>query len=181
MLMFGRELFRCIEAGRDIYERGSGSALEVYRALRLPPASRRRAQAVHCALNEVTGEVLCLLASPNDLTSKALHYCYYSWMNDAYATTSPLRHTLSEQRVIEAFHTLATTALEQAQTEGLLDPAQLQDPDFDQLQLLGPSLILFFAALASRPDEPSVKIPTNPPSTLNSEVRSLLTLLREWC
>merc|ERR1712072_893042 len=90
-------------------------------------------------------------------------------MNDTYATTTPLRHTLSEQRVIEAFHTLATTALEQAQTEGLLDPAQLQDPDFDQLQLLGPSLILFFAALASRPDEPSVKIPTSPPSTLNSQ------------
>lgn len=79
---------------------------------------------------------------------------------------------------MEAFHTLATSALEQAQNEGLLDPAALQVPDFDALQLLGPSLVLFFAALASRPDEPSVSIPSNPPSTLNQDVHLFLLQLK---
>lgn len=128
-----------------------------------------------CQLGERRASWPLLSIDDHVLRTSSCQNCQSENTQNILAEMHSTTARLSEQAVIEAFHTLATTALEQAQTEGLLDPSALQGDNAD-VTLLGPALILFFAALASRADEPSVTIPTNPPKTLNVDVSPALAI-----
>lgn len=82
--------------------------------------------------------------------------------------TSPLKHTISEERIVASFHILAKAALLQAVQENLLTANELANAHEAETQILGPSLVLFFAALQADQGQPSLLIPSNPPARLTS-------------
>lgn len=49
------------------------------------------------------------------------------------------QNKVSEQYVIEAFHVLARESLSEAQQDGLIDDAFLQEATAEELQILGPA------------------------------------------
>ncbi|GJJ12587.1 hypothetical protein Clacol_006830 [Clathrus columnatus] len=66
--------------------------------------------------------------------------------------------TLSEQQVIDGFHSFLQSALTQAKAEKLLDTETLASAEAD-LMVSAPALCLFFAALRSTSNPPSVPLP----------------------
>ncbi|GAA6058236.1 hypothetical protein JCM3770_007428 [Rhodotorula araucariae] len=69
-------------------------------------------------------------------------------------TTGPL----SEEQVVQAFHVLLRDALAQAHADALLDDDELQAADVE-VQVAGPALALFFAALGAQGRPPSISAP----------------------
>ncbi|KAF8508090.1 hypothetical protein BU17DRAFT_77991 [Hysterangium stoloniferum] len=65
---------------------------------------------------------------------------------------------LTEEHVIEGFHKFLQTALAQAKAEKLLDADTLASAEAD-LMVSGPALCLFFGALRSTTEPPSVPLP----------------------
>ncbi|GAA5945838.1 hypothetical protein JCM3775_001901 [Rhodotorula graminis] len=65
---------------------------------------------------------------------------------------------LSDEQIIAAFHVFCRDALAQARAEGLLDDGDLEQADVD-VQVAGPALALFFAALGARGSPPSISSP----------------------
>ncbi|KIJ52347.1 hypothetical protein M422DRAFT_202405 [Sphaerobolus stellatus SS14] len=65
---------------------------------------------------------------------------------------------LSEQQVIDGFHTFLQTSLAQAKAERLLDTDTLASAEAD-LMISGPALCLYFGALRSTSDPPTVPLP----------------------
>lgn len=51
----------------------------------------------------------------------------------------PRENKVSERHVIEAFHVLARESLSEAQQDGLIDDAFLQEATAEELQVLGPA------------------------------------------
>lgn len=82
--------------------------------------------------------------------------------------TAPLNHTISEERIVSSFHILAKAALLQAVQEGLLDAEELANAHESETQILGPSLVLFFAAIQADEGEPTLLIPSSPPARLSA-------------
>ncbi|BGP37932.1 hypothetical protein JCM10449v2_001859 [Rhodotorula kratochvilovae] len=66
--------------------------------------------------------------------------------------------TLGDEQVVQAFHVLLRDALAQAHSEGLLSDDELEAADVE-IQVAGPALALFFAALGARGDPPSISSP----------------------
>ncbi|KAI9061230.1 hypothetical protein FKP32DRAFT_1576890 [Trametes sanguinea] len=66
--------------------------------------------------------------------------------------------TLSEEFVQECFHSYLKSSLSHAKAEGLLDPDTLSSAEAD-LMITGPALCLYFAALRSTTNPPSVPLP----------------------
>ncbi|KAI0364480.1 hypothetical protein BV20DRAFT_956185 [Pilatotrama ljubarskyi] len=66
--------------------------------------------------------------------------------------------TLSEAYVQDCFHSYLKSSLAHANVEGLLDPDTLSSAEAD-LMITGPALCLYFAALRSTTDPPSVPLP----------------------
>lgn len=66
--------------------------------------------------------------------------------------------SLAENDIIKGFHSLLKDGLSQARGEGILTDEQLEVGDID-VQLAGPALALYFAALASHGDPPSITAP----------------------
>ncbi|KAI0351797.1 hypothetical protein OH77DRAFT_856197 [Trametes cingulata] len=69
-----------------------------------------------------------------------------------------LEPTLPEEYVQECFHSYLKSSLAHAKAEGLLDPDTLSSAEAD-LMITGPALCLYFAALRSTTDPPSVPLP----------------------
>ncbi|GAA5885431.1 hypothetical protein JCM6882_009618 [Rhodosporidiobolus microsporus] len=65
---------------------------------------------------------------------------------------------LAEEQIVLAFHELARDSLAQAAGEGLLSGEDLETGDV-AVQIAGPSLTLFYAALGARGDPPSISSP----------------------
>ncbi|TNY19795.1 hypothetical protein DMC30DRAFT_417543 [Rhodotorula diobovata] len=65
---------------------------------------------------------------------------------------------LSDEQIIQAFHRFCVDALAQARAEGLLDDGDLERADVD-VQVAGPALALFFAALSASGSPPSITSP----------------------
>ncbi|KAH7097365.1 hypothetical protein BKA62DRAFT_643404 [Auriculariales sp. MPI-PUGE-AT-0066] len=76
---------------------------------------------------------------------------------------SPYEARLSEQQVIDGFHVFLSSALGQAKAERLLDDDTLASAQADVV-IGGPALCLFFGALRSVTEPPSVPIPQTAPS-----------------
>ncbi|GAA5983465.1 hypothetical protein JCM5350_007661 [Sporobolomyces pararoseus] len=66
--------------------------------------------------------------------------------------------SLTEEQIIHGFHTLLQDSLAQARGEGLLTDEELQSAE-PSVQIAAPSLALFFAALGSTGDPPSISSP----------------------
>ncbi|OBZ66153.1 hypothetical protein A0H81_13881 [Grifola frondosa] len=66
--------------------------------------------------------------------------------------------TLSEEYVQECFHSYLKSSLTHAKAEGLLDTDTLSSAEAD-LMITGPALCLYFAALRSTTNPPSVPLP----------------------
>ncbi|KAL1940130.1 hypothetical protein VTO73DRAFT_9081 [Trametes versicolor] len=66
--------------------------------------------------------------------------------------------TLSEEFIQECFHSYLKSSLSHAKVEGLLDPDMLSSAEAD-LMITGPALCLYFAALRSTTNPPSVPLP----------------------
>ncbi|KAI0761013.1 hypothetical protein BD413DRAFT_495917 [Trametes elegans] len=66
--------------------------------------------------------------------------------------------TLSEEYVQGCFHSYLKSSLAHAKVEGLLDPDTLSSAEAD-LMITGPALCLYFAALRSTTNPPSVPLP----------------------
>jgi len=67
--------------------------------------------------------------------------------------------SLSESTVQEAFHALLQDALIQAQAEGLLSHEEIQTDS--EINVIAPSLCLYFAALQAKGSPPSITSPKN--------------------
>ncbi|GAA5830303.1 hypothetical protein JCM11251_001299 [Rhodosporidiobolus azoricus] len=67
-------------------------------------------------------------------------------------------HQIHEEQLIAAFHELARDSLAQASGEGLLTTEELEEGDV-AVQIAGPALTLFYAALGARGDPPSISSP----------------------
>ena len=76
--------------------------------------------------------------------------------------------TLSESVVEEAFHALLQDALIQAQAEGLLSDEDIHWLDAD-LQIIAPSLALYFAALQAQGSPPVISSPSNTSFVLSQD------------
>ncbi|OCH86485.1 hypothetical protein OBBRIDRAFT_761286 [Obba rivulosa] len=89
-------------------------------------------------------------------------------------THTPTQVFLSEEYVQECFHSYLKSSLTQAKVEGLLGADILSSAEAD-LMISGPALCLYFAALRSTTDPPSVPLPKHhkgqarPPVDLSSE------------
>lgn len=68
--------------------------------------------------------------------------------------------SLSEQQVIQGFHLLLKHGLAHATQEGLIKQDELQTGNAD-VQVLGPALTLYYAALLSKGNPPSISSPDN--------------------
>ncbi|GAA5958680.1 hypothetical protein JCM21900_001552 [Sporobolomyces salmonicolor] len=66
--------------------------------------------------------------------------------------------TLTEDQIVTGFHGILQDSLAQARGEGLLSDDELETADVD-VQVAGPALALFFAALGARGDPPSISSP----------------------
>ena len=78
---------------------------------------------------------------------------------NASGSTNHAQNTpLPEAAVEQAFHSLLQDALIQARAEGLLSDDEIHYVDSD-LQVIAPSLSLYFAALQARGDPPSISLP----------------------
>ncbi|KAH9847210.1 hypothetical protein C2E23DRAFT_742237 [Lenzites betulinus] len=66
--------------------------------------------------------------------------------------------SLSEEYIQECFHSYLKSSLAHAKVEGLLDPDTLSSAEAD-LMITGPALCLYFAALRSTTNPPSVPLP----------------------
>ncbi|KAI0819296.1 hypothetical protein BC628DRAFT_1423939 [Trametes gibbosa] len=66
--------------------------------------------------------------------------------------------SLSEEYIQECFHAYLKSSLAHAKVEGLLDPDTLSSAEAD-LMITGPALCLYFAALRSTTNPPSVPLP----------------------
>ncbi|KAH9927451.1 uncharacterized protein BXZ73DRAFT_48924 [Epithele typhae] len=78
-----------------------------------------------------------------------------SIVTQAVDSTAP---TLSEEYVQECFHSYLKSSLMHAKAEGLLDEETLSSAEAD-LMITGPALCLYFAALRSTTNPPSVPLP----------------------
>ncbi|GAA5978113.1 hypothetical protein JCM10908_004233 [Rhodotorula pacifica] len=65
---------------------------------------------------------------------------------------------LTESQVVEGFHLLVRSSLQQAAAEGLLTAEEIETADVD-VQIAAPSLALFFAALTAEGIPPSIASP----------------------
>ncbi|KAK4702134.1 hypothetical protein P7C70_g4093, partial [Phenoliferia sp. Uapishka_3] len=75
------------------------------------------------------------------------------------ALTSPdLTTPLSEAAVVKGFHSILKDSLAQARGEGLVTDEELETGDVD-VQIAGPALALFFAALGSTGTPPTIAAP----------------------
>lgn len=68
--------------------------------------------------------------------------------------------TLTEQQVEQGFHLLLKHALSHATQEGLIKEDDLRAGNAD-IQIVGPGLTLFYAALLSKGNPPSITSPDN--------------------
>ncbi|GBE88111.1 hypothetical protein SCP_1203410 [Sparassis crispa] len=88
------------------------------------------------------------------------------------AARNPPPIVLSEEYVQEAFHSFLRSSLSQAKVEGLLGVDVLSSAEAD-LMITGPALCLYFAALRSTTNPPSVPLPrrtkASAPVDLSSE------------
>ncbi|TFY53796.1 hypothetical protein EVJ58_g9244 [Rhodofomes roseus] len=82
----------------------------------------------------------------------------------AVANPSPV---LSEEQVQDAFHSYLKSSLTQAKVEGLLPENILSSAEGD-LMITGPALCLYFAALRSTTEPPSVPLPRRSKSSTAS-------------
>ncbi|GAA5968209.1 hypothetical protein JCM11641_003770 [Rhodosporidiobolus odoratus] len=65
---------------------------------------------------------------------------------------------LSEEQIVKGFHSILQDSLSQARGEGLLSDEDLETADVD-VQVAGPALALYFAALGARGDPSSISSP----------------------
>ncbi|KAI9000490.1 hypothetical protein BD414DRAFT_511201 [Trametes punicea] len=79
-------------------------------------------------------------------------------MSSSVNATDSGEPTLSEEYVQECFHSYLKSSLAHAKVEGLLDPDTLSSAEAD-LMITGPALCLYFAALRSTTNPPSVPLP----------------------
>ncbi|BGP53882.1 hypothetical protein JCM8202_006075 [Rhodotorula sphaerocarpa] len=79
----------------------------------------------------------------------------------------PPADRLSEVQVVESFHLLLRESFRRAQAEGLLSEAEISAADIE-VQVAGPALTLFYAALEAQGDPPCISSPDGS-FTLSSE------------
>ncbi|CCL98624.1 uncharacterized protein FIBRA_00626 [Fibroporia radiculosa] len=91
---------------------------------------------------------------------------------DTQTFTHTSSSTLPEEYVQEAFHSFLKSSLTQAKIEGLL-PANVLSSAEGDLMIAGPALCLYFAALRSVTEPPSVPLPRQSKSSRSRDSFSL--------